>query len=575
MEKDTVIIDFKVDGKEAIVSIENLTKANKELREERKKLDLQTEEGQKQAREINSQLDRNTDIIKNNTSALEKQRLNVGNYTNSIKDAAKEINIAGVNVGGLTSKFDTLAKSPLLLVVTALGLAFSALTAYFKGSEEGQDKLAKVMAVGKVVMEQVLQVVEKLGEALLKVIEFISDVALSVIDRVAPQVGAALQTAIAAGNEIADLQDRIEAEENAAIVKRAEVNKKVLELREKAIKQEGAQKRATIQEAIDLEKGLAAEEKKRAEDKLKLIDLENKATGALTEEQKKQRAEALADIINKESEGAQATIKFQKQLEALDDADRKKKEDAIAKQDAEQIKAEDIHQRELARIAERQAAEEARMLKAAENAEKANELHENVIVNLEQEDIVLSENDQKQLDRINKRHLNEIALSKMTETAKLGIISNSAGTFSNIVGRQTQEGKALATVQALVDTYAGANAQLKLPFPYNAIAVATTIAAGLVNVAKIQGFKQGGYTGDMDTNQIAGVTHGKEFVMPASVVSQFGKDHFQSYMDGSIVANSMAASGGGQSQTPTVYLSYKEFSDFQDRVKYKEEMSAA
>jgi hypothetical protein len=215
------------------------------------------------------------------------------------------------------------------------------------------------------------------------------------------------------------------------------------------------------------------------------------------------------------------------------------------------------------------------MLRAVANAEKANELHENVIVNLEQEDIVLSENDQKQLDRINKRHQNEIALAKMTETTKLGIISNSAGTFSNIVGRQTQEGKALATVQALVDTYAGANAQLKLPFPYNAIAVATTIAAGLVNVAKIQGFKQGGYTGDMDTNQIAGVTHGKEFVMPASVVSQFGKDHFQSYMDGSIVANSMAASGGGQSQTPTVYLSYKEFSDFQDRVKYKEEMSAA
>jgi hypothetical protein len=101
------------------------------------------------------------------------------------------------------------------------------------------------------------------------------------------------------------------------------------------------------------------------------------------------------------------------------------------------------------------------------------------------------------------------------------------------------------------------------------------IATGLANVAKIAGFKQGGYTGDMDTNQVAGVTHGKEFVMPASVVQQYGKDHFQSYMDGSIVANSMAASSGGQGQTPTVYLSYKEFSDFQDRVKYKEEMSAA
>jgi len=79
--EEEIIYDVEVKG---IQSIENLTKANKELREERKKLDLQSEQGQKRAQEINKALDENTNIIKENSSALEKQRLNVGNYSGAL-----------------------------------------------------------------------------------------------------------------------------------------------------------------------------------------------------------------------------------------------------------------------------------------------------------------------------------------------------------------------------------------------------------------------------------------------------------------------------------------------------------
>ena len=50
--EEEIIYNVEVQG---IQSIENLTKANKDLREERKKLDLQSAEGQKRAQEITGQ----------------------------------------------------------------------------------------------------------------------------------------------------------------------------------------------------------------------------------------------------------------------------------------------------------------------------------------------------------------------------------------------------------------------------------------------------------------------------------------------------------------------------------------
>src|SRR5690349_20606793 len=106
--EEEIIFRIEVPGSEkAINSIENLTKANKELREERKKLDLDSDQGKARVNEINSLLDKNTEKIKQNSSAIEKQRLNVGNYSKSIQDAAKDLNIMGVNVGSLANKLSS------------------------------------------------------------------------------------------------------------------------------------------------------------------------------------------------------------------------------------------------------------------------------------------------------------------------------------------------------------------------------------------------------------------------------------------------------------------------------------
>ena len=82
--EETVILDFEVDESDSVESIQSITKASKELREERSKLNLQSVEGQKRVKEINAALDSNNQKIKENVSALEKQKINVGNYKSAL-----------------------------------------------------------------------------------------------------------------------------------------------------------------------------------------------------------------------------------------------------------------------------------------------------------------------------------------------------------------------------------------------------------------------------------------------------------------------------------------------------------
>ncbi|WP_431137463.1 hypothetical protein [Psychroserpens mesophilus] len=63
-----------------VQSIDDAKKQNKELVEIRNQLDTSTKKGKKSLDDINKTIDKNNDLIKENTSKLEKQKSNVGNY---------------------------------------------------------------------------------------------------------------------------------------------------------------------------------------------------------------------------------------------------------------------------------------------------------------------------------------------------------------------------------------------------------------------------------------------------------------------------------------------------------------
>jgi hypothetical protein len=192
---------------EEIGTLEKLEMENRKLRQERKSLNLETEIGKQRLKEINEQLDFNNDFIKANSDQLKAQKLNVGNYKDSVKEAVNELGLfsreiailnkgkkvatllfkrntkeakdsaegfkqAGLSVRGLGQGFRFLGKmiiaSGIGVLVFLLGSLVTALTT----TTEGMDTLRKVFIPLKVVFETFVGFLQKVG---LKVIRGIKD----------------------------------------------------------------------------------------------------------------------------------------------------------------------------------------------------------------------------------------------------------------------------------------------------------------------------------------------------------------------------------------------------------------
>ena len=489
--EEKIIYDVEVKG---VQSIENLTKANKELREERKKLDLQSEQGQKRAQEINKQLDANTEIIKENSSALEKQRLNVGNYTGALDKLVPGL---GATANGFTSMRTTamaFIATPIGAVIGALGLAIGALTAFFKGSEEGQDSLSKAMNIGKVIFEQVTVVVEKLGEVVFKTISFVADLAMKVINFVAPQIGNMLQQSIDAANKITELEDSIDARENELIVRRAENAKKVAQLREQALALEGNAKRKVIQEAIDLEKQLAREETEQAANRLLLLEEQIKVGGNATEEQKKQRADLTAAKINAEKEEYSSTLRFQKEIEKLNEESRKK---------AEEQRAIDA--------ANRRASSET----ANSEEIKINQLHKDTLITQDLDFNKAILNSRLSInEKVKVADKNAQKNKELTQKIEISSVNETIGAVGRLLGAFRNKSKIAASGEALINTFLGVTRILQAPAtpfiePFASITrglnIATTLATGFNAIRQINStpaFAMGGRVTDAHGTKI-------------------------------------------------------------------------
>ena len=76
-------------------TVKEAQKANRNLKTIRNQLKGSTEEEKNAISEINKKIDENDEFIRGNVSEREKQILNVGNYKDSIVDAAKQTNIFG------------------------------------------------------------------------------------------------------------------------------------------------------------------------------------------------------------------------------------------------------------------------------------------------------------------------------------------------------------------------------------------------------------------------------------------------------------------------------------------------
>jgi hypothetical protein len=152
-------------------SIMGLSKANKELRAERNKVDISTEEGRKKVAALNESINKNNQAIKSNSSALEKQRLNVGNYTGALDKLIPGLGATVNGFGAMTKAALLFIATPIGAVIAALGLAIAAVTRYFSSSEEGQNKFAKITRTVSIVVGNLSDKLSDLGKFLISVFE--------------------------------------------------------------------------------------------------------------------------------------------------------------------------------------------------------------------------------------------------------------------------------------------------------------------------------------------------------------------------------------------------------------------
>ncbi len=540
MADETIILKVEVDNSDLVSKLEKNKQAIIQLKEEQANLNKAYKDGQLTTKEYAQESVRVEQLTKSHTKAygeLSHQLQGTTSFTDKLKNAmGQNAAVADKMTGGLASTAQgivsmtkaglTFIATPLGAVIAAIGLALGALTAYFKGTGEGQDKLTKIMSIGGVVMEKVKVAVEFVGKAIFGYIEFIASAWKKIIDVLIPSFGKAIDEAVAMGDAIAKLDDEIDARSTALITRRAETENQVAKLRTQALQQEGSEKEATIKRAIQLERELADEEIALAKMRLELFDKKHAESKDLTDEEKKERAELSAAIISSDTAAFNNTIKFEKELETL---------------------RQENHAAELARIAERDAARrassEGALLQENEIAQQTvniqTQSHEAVVSGL----ISALAKTKAANDKANvaktaaalKQQKEETRITELEGQNKLLITSNILGQSMGLFEKHTLAYKTLGVARATIDTYNAAGLALaSYPPPVGAILAGVNIALGLANVAKILevGFASGGYTGGGGKYEAAGVVHRGEFVVPSETVSALGVGHFNRYLPG-------------------------------------------
>jgi len=104
--RDAIKDELDIQDKQA-GTLKKIRLESKRLRNERESLNLATKEGTDRLAEINAQLDKNNEIIVENSDKMKKQRLNVGNYTDSIKEAIEGTSFLGNETTIINNIFNT------------------------------------------------------------------------------------------------------------------------------------------------------------------------------------------------------------------------------------------------------------------------------------------------------------------------------------------------------------------------------------------------------------------------------------------------------------------------------------
>lgn len=605
MAEETLLLHFEVDDSSAVVSIDKLRKANSELNKERNKVNLSTEEGRKKVQELNQKIDQNNALIKTNVSALDKQRLNVGNYTDSINQsvvanlknnkallgAKDSLTALAPGLSSSASGFLGMAKSAMAFIATPIGAVIAALVSAFgllkaalTTNNAVLDKFENVTNAIGVVMDVVLNRVGKLGEALIDLANGNFSDAIDKTKDAFTGLGDEISMATRSGQLFLDLSRDLEDSQRKLRIETAkqtnEIAKYVAAAKNRSLTFEEQEK--LLQRALALEKALVNQRTELARQDLVIT------TKQISQSKKiyQSNEESFDQFVNRLVTGsklADAEVdKIVDKVVALENA----RGESLAFQEKvnNQIEAIQI-KREAAALKRAEEAEakrrEMEMNRRSNNTDdftesdaiKSKETELKIIEELEVQSATSQADIKKQMNaeviRMNKETNDQIIadnkktaeINKQVQMAEFEATASILGSAASLFEQQSTEYKIFATAQALISTYAAATKAYEAGFvpptyasPFiGAAFAAAAVAQGLANVAAINGvqFAEGGFTGAGGKYEPAGIVHKGEYVVPQSVnYSPAARPHINAlesmrtkgYADGGFVTNQSTAS---------------------------------
>lgn len=615
--KESIILEFTVDEGASIETIESLTKANKALREERKKLNLDTEEGKKRINEINAALDRNNTKIKDNSSAIEKQRANIGNYKSALDGVHPTLGKVGEGLEAGASGFKAMTLQALRFIATPIGAVLAALVTVFtllktalSQNDALMDKFENVTNAVGVVLEVVVARVGKLGEALIALASGNFSEAINKTAEAFGGLGDEIENAVRQQQLFLDASRELEdSQRNLRLEQAKSVNQiKLLDQVAKNSNKTFEEREQALKTSLDLQKDLIDSSEDLARRDLLITARRLRVSKEFQQQSNETFDQYIDRLLNTSALSGEELDKLVDKAVALENARnasldlQQKTENDLAKIQNERAEA---LKKQNAALAEQAALERAN--RRAQNEIDgttedpligAFETRANVITSIEDRLQTDLENRRKQADEAERRRVKAGAeYVEEVETSKLQIISNAVGAAAQLFEQDSEGFKILASAQALINTYLAATAALasgsKINPVFGIISAATAVATGLASVARINGieFAEGGWTGPGDKYKPVGVVHADEYVTPKWLVhSPKAQPHLNAlenmrqrgygYFDGGLAVNT-ATQPINQSfdvmnlikRMPAPVVSVKEINTEQRRVRVKEKIS--
>lgn len=486
-----------------------------QLTKERNALDRSTAAGVKEFDRMNASIKKlNAEIAKHEQKGGDFRR-NVGNYTQSIKDAANEMNIAGVNVGALTTRLASFANPVTAAVglVTALGAAYARSTSGAKDLEFAQKQLSAAVTLSTNAFASLISSTED-GEGIL------SKITSAFLTQINPTLGAFSRLLADYAEQLEDLgreELKIRSETAQLLEENQELQTKI------------ADEQTTINDKLQAAAAINANLVNAKAIEVDILDKQiKKLESIFAFDSKNEDLETL--ILEKTLQRDKVSTSINKKVEAnnrlIDDLNRKL---------AAQLELE----RRIAAASGRNVA-----IPAGANPVTGDQFNQATGVDsVGKEEIRSRKLINDQLERLNKEAYyrdarNKDEANKAKEKSDKAVLDNSIALAAQAArlgeeGNNLQKAAALAaigvdTAEAISALTAASENNPANAFTFGGAGLAqflaglTRIFANIATAKQYLGFSEGGYTGPGHKYQPAGVVHKGEVVWSQDDVSAMG-----------------------------------------------------